>query len=94
MLILIIYFFGIKDSPAVRSVLKAVRPVVVGLLLWTTYDMAAAVFGAKKLGWAQALAGGWDKALIMVVTFLLLTTTRTNPVLVILGAAVLGLVVY
>jgi len=25
--------------------LKAVRPVVVGLLLWTAYDMASTVFG-------------------------------------------------
>jgi chromate transporter len=94
MLILIIYFFGVKDSPAVRSMLQAVRPVVVGLLLWTAYDMAATVFGAKKLGWTHALSGGWDKVLIVAVSFVILTTTRISPVLVVIGAAALGLVLY
>jgi chromate transporter len=94
MLLLIIYFFGVKDSPAVRSMLQAVRPVVVGLLLWTAYDMAASVFGAKALGWTHALGAGWDKILIVAASFIILTTTRISPVLVVVGAAVFGLVVY
>jgi chromate transporter len=94
MLVMIIYFFSIKDSPKVQSMLKAVRPVVVGLLLWTAFDMASTVFGAKKLGWGAALAQGWDKLAIAATAFLLLTFTSINPVLIILGAALLGLVVY
>jgi chromate transporter len=94
MLVMIIYFFSIKDSPKVQSMLKAVRPVVVGLLLWTAFDMASTVFGAKKLGWGAALAQGWDKLAIAAAAFLLLTFTSINPVLIILGAALLGLVVY
>ena len=94
MLLMIVYFFGIKDSPAVKSMLQAVRPVVVGFLLWTAYDMAYGVFSAKKLGWSAALAGGWDKILIVLVSFALLTLTRIHPVLVIFGAAVLGIFVY
>jgi chromate transport protein ChrA len=34
MLVMIVFFFGIKDSPQVQAMLKAVRPVVVGLLLY------------------------------------------------------------
>jgi chromate transporter len=94
MLVMIVYFFSIKDSPRVQSMLKAVRPVVVGLLLWTAFDMANTVFGAKKLGWGAALAQGWDKLAIVGAAFLLLTFTTINPVLIILGAAILGLVVY
>jgi chromate transporter len=94
MLLMVIFFFSIKDSPAVKSMLQAVRPVVVGLLLWTAYDMAYGVFSAKKLGWSTALAGGWDKILIVLVAFALLTLTRIHPVLVIFGAAVLGIFVY
>ena len=94
MLLMVIYFFGVKDSPAVKSMLQAVRPVVVGLLLWTAYDMAYSVFSAKKPGWTAALLRGWDKALIVVGAFCLLTFTRINPVFIILGSAVFGFFVY
>ena len=94
MLIMIVFFFRIKDSPAIKSMLTAVRPVVVGLLLWTAYDMAVSVFGVKKLGWVAALSQGWDKLAIIVVTFVLLTFTKINPVFIILGAAGLGYLAY
>lgn len=94
MLILVVAFFGVKNSPAVKAMLQAVRPVVVGLLLWTAYDMAVSVFGVKKLGWGQALTQGWDKLLFIIAAFVLLTFTKVNPALVILGTAILGLILY
>ena len=94
MLLMIVFFFGVKDSPAVKSMLQAVRPVVVGLLLWTAYDMANSVFSAKKIGWTSALLGGWDKVLIVIGVFCLLTLTKMSPVLIILGSAVLGFIAY
>jgi chromate transporter len=94
MLLAITYFFQIKDSPTLKSMLQAVRPVVVGFLLWTTYDMAVTVFKVKTLGWGQAALQGWDKFLIVAITFGLLTLTKINPAIVILGAAILGWVVY
>ena len=94
MLVLIIFFFRIKDSVSVKAMLQAVRPVVVGLLLWTAYDMATTVFGAKKLGWGQALAQGWDKLLFVAGAFVLLTFTKINPALIILATAVLGFLLY
>jgi chromate transport protein ChrA len=94
MLLMVVFFFGVKDSPAVKSMLQAVRPLVVGLLLWTAYDMSITVFGVKKLGWGAALTGGWDKLLIVAVSFALLTFTTVNPVILVIAAAVLGFVVY
>jgi chromate transporter len=94
MLVMVVYFFRIKDSLLVQSMLKAVRPVVVGLLLWTAYDMAYSVFGVKQQGWGGSVTSGWDMILIVAVTFGLLTLTRINPVFVILGAACVGGVVY
>jgi chromate transporter len=94
MLFLVVLFFGVKSSPAVKAMLQAVRPVVVGLLLWTAYDMAVSVFGVKKLGWGQAVIQGWDKLLFVLTAFVLLTFTKVNPALVILGAAILGLIFY
>jgi chromate transporter len=94
MLVMVIFFFGVKDSATVKAMITAVRPVVIGLLLWTAYDMATTVFGMKKLGWSAGLFQSWDKLLITIVSFGLLTLTEINPVFVILGAAVLGLFLY
>ncbi|RIZ72154.1 MAG: chromate transporter [Methylococcales bacterium] len=94
MLFIIAFFFGIKDNPAVQSMLKAVRPVVVGLLVWTAFDMAVSVFGVKQSGWGQALLQGWDKLVLVGVSFALLTFTSINPVFIIIGAALVGLVFY
>jgi flagellar biosynthesis protein FliP len=74
--------------------LTAVRPVVVGLLVWTAFDMAATVFAAKRLGWSAALTQGWDKLALTVASFVLLTFTSLNPAVVVLGAAALGLLLY
>jgi len=94
MLAMVVFFFGIKDSPNVKAMLKAVRPVVIGLLIWTAYDMAKTVFGAKNLGWSGALLQSWDKALIALVAFGLLTFTTVNPVVLVLAAAAFGFLVY
>jgi hypothetical protein len=40
------------------------------------------------------LAREWDKVLIAVAAFALLTTTKINPAFIILGAAALGFGVY
>ncbi|MEP7359392.1 MAG: chromate transporter [Anaerolineales bacterium] len=94
MLAAVAYFYQIRDSAIMRGMLTAVRPVVVGLLLWTTYDVAVSVFRANTLGWGPALAAGWDKLLIVAVAFGLLTFTKLNPAVIILGAAIVGLVFY
>jgi chromate transporter len=94
MLFMIVYFFKVKDSILVQSMLRAVRPVVVGLLLWTAYDMAYTVFGVNRLGFSNSVTLGWDKLLFVLVAFGLLTLTRINPAFVIFGAAVLGGIVY
>ncbi len=94
MLVMVIFFFGIKDSPVVKSMLEAVRPVVVGFLLWTAYVMAQSVLSAARLGWGPALAQGWDKVIIAFVAFAILVLTRLNPIFLILAAALFGLLVY
>jgi chromate transporter len=94
MLTMVVFFFRIKDSLLIRSMLKAVRPVVVGLLLWTAYDMAYSVFGVNRQGWGDSLIFGWDKILFVAVTVGILIMTKVNPAFVILGAACIGGVVY
>jgi len=59
------------DSPDRGNALKVVRPVVVALLLWTAFDMAYAVFGVWKQGETGAMSLGWDKLLIVALSFAL-----------------------
>ena len=94
MLVMVVYFFGIKDSPTVAAMLKAVRPVVVGLLLWTAYTVAYPEFGVKNAGWAGGLVHNWDKALIALAAFGLLTLTEINPVWLVIAGAIIGYLAY
>ena len=94
MLVMVAYFFTIKDSPTVAAMLKAVRPVVVGLLLWTAYVMAYSVFSVSNAGWGGGLVQNWDKVLIAIVAFALLTLTEINPVWLVIAGAILGFALY
>jgi chromate transporter len=94
MLLMVVLFFGFKDSRYVAAMLHAVRPVVVGLLLWTAYDMGRAVMGAHKVGWAAAFSTHWDCVALGLASFAVLTFTAINPIWVILGAAAIGLAFY
>ena len=94
MLVMVVLFFGVKENRFVAAMLRAVRPVVVGLLLWTAYDMGRSVMGAGTTGWAAALSSRWDSAALALVSFAVLTFTAVNPIWVILGAAAVGLAIY
>jgi chromate transporter len=94
MLVMVAYFFSVKDSPTVAAMLKAVRPVVVGLLLWTAYTMAYSVFSVSKIGWGSGLVQNWDKVTIAIVAFALLTLTEINPVWLVIAGSILGFIVY
>jgi len=56
--------------------------------------MARVVFAVENRGWKDALLAGWDKLLFVGAALALLTFTRINPALVILGAGLLGLMLY
>jgi chromate transporter len=94
MLVMVVLFFGVRENRFVAAMLRAVRPVVVGLLLWTAYDMGRAVMGAGTTGWVGALAARWDSVALALASFAVLTFTAVNPVWVILGAAAIGLACY
>jgi chromate transporter len=94
MLILIIGFFSIKDNLYMKAAIKGVRPFVVGLLAWTTYQMAITIFGLNKQAPGTLLAHSWDKWLIALGAFLILTFTSISPIWLVLGAAIIGLIFY
>ena len=94
MLVLVALFVSAKNLPWVQSILAAVRPAVVGMLLWTAYDIGAKVFDKQGDGLVAALRTGWDKFLIAVVAFVALTYFKVHPAIVVVVALVFGLVVY
>lgn len=94
MLIVLAFFFKLKDHPILKAMITALRPLVVGLLLWTAYDMAKSVFNVQKAGWVGGIGNNLDKLAITLVSFIVLSTTTINPVILVILAAVLGLIVY
>jgi chromate transporter len=94
MLILIIGFFSIKDNLYMKAAIQGVRPFVVGLLAWTAYQIAIPVFGLDKQGLGVSLVHGWDKWLIALGTFLILTFTNISPIWLVLATAGIGLIFF
>jgi chromate transporter len=93
MLILITFFFNIKDNVYMKAAIKGVRPFVVGLLAWTAYQMAVTVFNLKQ-GLGVSFLQGWDKWLIALGAFMILTFTNISPIWLVLATAAIGLIFY
>jgi chromate transporter len=94
MMILIVFFFNIKDNPLLKAALAGVRPFVVGLLAWTAFQIAVTVFALDKQGFASSIVHGWGKWLIVIGTFLILTLTRISPIWLVLATAGIGLIFF
>lgn len=72
-------YFKYKDTPWMSGMLKAVRPVVVVLLLQTTWEMGLKSF-AVPVTWVIALA-----ALVLIFYF------KIHPIILIVTSMLLGL---
>ena len=97
MLILALFFLALKDSPAIQSALQAVRPAVIGLLVWTAYDLGDKVFRKGGITWGQAVTTSWDKLLIMAVVAVVMIRFGDRSeiaALVIVVSAIFGILVY
>lgn len=75
-------YLAYKDLPAVKGSLKAVRPVVIALLVLVIYDIFPSSIDS------------WHTALIAVVAFCLIAFLKIHPAVIIGVAALWGVVVY
>lgn len=82
MLTLTACYLKYKDLPAVKGLLRAVRPVVIALLVLVVYN----IFPSS--------VSSWHTALIAVVSFCLIAFFNIHPAVLIVGAALLGLAFY
>src|SRR5512143_2234162 len=94
MLILVAAFVESSKLSWVNSILMAVRPAVIGMLLWTAYDIGAKVLDKNNEGIGAALQNNWDKFLIAAAAFIALTYFKVHPAIVVVIALVFGLIVY
>ena len=94
MLILVAAFVQSSKLDWVNSILMAVRPAVIGMLLWTAYDIGAKVLDKNNQGLLVAVQTNWDKFLIAAAAFIALTYFKVHPAIVVLIALVFGLIVY
>ena len=77
-----------------KQPIKGSGGVKIGLLAWTAYQMAVTVFGLKTQGLGTSLAHSWDKWLIVLGTFLVLTFTNLSPIWLVLVTAGIGLIFF
>ncbi|MDA0711295.1 MAG: chromate transporter [bacterium] len=82
MMVLGLAFMNYKDTPIVKSMLKAVRPAVVGLLLVVVVDMF------------PKSVTSWHTGVIALLAFGAIHFLNLHPALAIVATAALGLVVY
>lgn len=81
MLVMAVGFLQFKDYPQVQGALKAVRPVIVGLLAYTAWTVVPTPLRM-------------DAVVIAVLSFLLLVVFDIHPVWLIVAASILGVVIY
>lgn len=72
------------EVPAVQAVFRGLRPAVIALITLAAIMVIRTSVSIQDLG----------SIAILLITFSLLTFSRVNPILVILGAGLLGLIIY
>lgn len=82
MMILGLFFMKYKDTPIVQSMLKAVRPAVVGLLVVVVWEMF------------PKSVTSWHTALIALGAFVAINFLSLHPAVAIVATAILGLAIY
>lgn len=96
------WFYGFQKSPLVRGALSGIKPVVIGLIAATAFKMAmqnlflvdyAKIADLNAL-WAFLRSVDWKAVVIFASAMLCLIRFKVDPVLVIVGCGVLGLIFY
>jgi chromate transporter len=96
------WFYGFQKNRLVQGALSGIKPVVIGLIAATAFKMAmqnlftldyTKIIDLNAL-WAFLRSLDWRALLIFAVALLFLVKFKVDPVLVILGCGVLGLIFY
>lgn len=82
LVILMTLYYRYRTLPAVKGMVKAVRPVVIALLMVTVAHLS------------PRSVISWDTFIIALLAFVMVFYLKLHPILIILAAAVVGYLVY
>ncbi|CUH96782.1 putative membrane protein [Propionispora sp. 2/2-37] len=82
-------FLKFQDHPLVRSIFYGLRATIIGTI----------VFAAVKFAISNGIVGGsslidWKSAAIVLISFWLLVKSKVNPVFLLIGAGVVGELIF
>ncbi|WHH56878.1 chromate transporter [Petroclostridium sp. X23] len=104
-IVVAVFFFKIYQYPAVQSALYGLRPVITGIIVFAAVKIALSS-GIVAAAPGQMMENGYNinmgsvhlfelKSILMtVVAFFSLIKTKVHPIFVIIGAGVLGIVLF
>lgn len=81
-LLLAMLAWKFRDSPYTQAALRGVRPAIVALLIMVVYDI-----------WPASMKN-WPGGIILAATFVAVTFLNIHPAYAIVGAALVGLIIY
>ncbi len=81
-IVLTVLYYRYHELPSVGGVMKAIRPVVIAILLVTVAQIA------------PAAVHRWDTVLIAIVSFCVVFYLNIHPIFAIIAAGLIGLFVY
>jgi chromate transporter len=104
------FFFKVYKHSLVQKILYVLRAVITGVILYASIKFAlssgiifAEVFGERS---GDLIASGWNvsilkthifeiKSILLSITaFVLLLKTKIHPIMIILGAGIIGLIIF
>lgn len=103
------FFFKVYNHPVVRSILYVLRAVITGIICYAAISFAlksGIVLPEMLEKSGQLIKGGWNvtiakvnlfeiKSIILTAAaFILLLKTKIHPILIILGSAILGILLF
>ena len=99
------FFFKIYKHPKVKSAFYGLRPVITGIIIYAAVSLALnngviAASSEKMImnGWNLSIAGvnlfEAKSILITIASIALLIKTKVHPIFVIIGAGILGILIF
>jgi chromate transporter len=83
-----------RDHLLTRSIFAGIRPVVAGLILSAAWFIAVTVIFPQGLATLTLTSIDYASVIIAVLVFLLVSRYKIDPIKIIIGAGLLGLVIF
>ena len=83
-----------REHPLTRSIFAGIRPVVAGLILSAAWFIAATVIFPQGIEELTLASFDYASVIIALIVFVMITKYKVDPIKIIIGAGILGLVIF